>query len=120
MADKDPAVEAYINGFDGEAKKRMLALRQMVSKKVPEAKECISYGMPAYKLDKKPFFYFMAHKDHIGVYPGKVESYEFYKQLQQYASGKSTLKFPYSEPMPIDLIEKLIDYRLAQLAAPKE
>jgi len=108
-------VDDYIGQFDGEVRERLLRLRKLVKTMTPDAEEKISYGMPAYKLHNKVLIYFMAHKEHIGVYPGRLESYDSLPELQKYASGKSTLKFPNHQPLPYDLIEKFINYRLSQI-----
>ncbi len=114
--DKAEAVDEYINTFDGELKSRLESLRELVKSEIPGVEETISYGMPAYKLNKKIVLYFSGFDKHIGIYPGRVQDYGFSKNLQKYASGKSTLKFPNDEPLPEGVIKEFISFRLKEIS----
>lgn len=105
-------VDEYIAQFDGVVQQRLVRLREMIFAAVPDAEEIISYGMPAYKLNKNILLYFSGYKGHVGIYPGRVENYSFSSTLQKYASGKSTLKFPNDEPLPEAVISEFIRYRI--------
>lgn len=74
-------IDEYINTHDGAVKKRLLQLRQLVATCCPDAVESISYGMPAYKLHKKPLIYFAAFAHHIGLYATPSAHESFAKEL---------------------------------------
>mgnify|MGYP000987380750 FL=1 len=77
-------VDEYIDTFFGEVQKRLIDMRSLVKRCCPEAVESISYGMPAYKLNKKPLIYFAAFDNHIGVYATPSVHELFAKQLATY------------------------------------
>ncbi len=108
-------VDEYIAQFDGVVEERLKRVRKLILDAAPDAEESISYGMPAYKLDKKILTYFSGYKGHVGIYPGKIENYAFSKTLQKYASGKSTLKFSNDVPLPEAVIAEFISYRIAEV-----
>lgn len=108
-------VTQYIQGFEPAIAKRLQELREFIFKTAPDAEETISYAIPAYKVNGKIFIYFSGYVHHIGMYPGRIENYDFSDRVKKYASGKSTLQFKHSEPLPFDIIEELLKYRLAQI-----
>ena len=112
---KDEQVTKYIQGFEATIADRLTQLREFIVATVPQAKECISYAMPAYKVDGKILIYFAGYAKHIGMYPGRIESYDFSERIKKYAHGKSTLQFKNSEPLPLDIIKELLEYRLKQI-----
>ncbi len=70
--------------------------------------------MPAYKLNKKPLVYFAAYKNHIGFYATPSGHAEFSTELSKYKQGKGSVQFPIDEPMPLDLIERIVKFRAAE------
>lgn len=86
-------------------------IRAIGKRVVPEATEAVSYGMPTLKLNGKNFFHFCGFKNHIGVYPAIDEEDSKIPELKKYRTGKGTFQFKLSEPIPYDLIEKMIKYR---------
>ena len=82
----------------------------MLKKLLPKAEEKLSYGVPSFKLDGKTIMY-AAFKNHIGLYP-EPKIIEFFKdELKPYPTSKGTIKFDLSEPIPYDLIEKIVRYK---------
>lgn len=110
-------VDEYIKSFDGITKERLEEMRALVKKQLPGAEERISYDIPAYFVDKKLIVYFAGYKQHIGMYPGRSISEAYNKLAAKYASGKSTARFPHSEPLPTDIIKKFIKLRLEETHA---
>lgn len=106
------AVEAYINSFPDEARMRMNALRAMILAQVPHAVEGISYGMPAYKLNGQPLVYFAGYKKHIGFYATPNGHEAFNVELSVYKQGKGSVQFPLDEPLPMELIARIVDFRM--------
>jgi uncharacterized protein YdhG (YjbR/CyaY superfamily) len=103
------AVDAYIAAAPKAAQPRLRALRKLIKAAAPQATERLSYRMPYYDY-KGRLIYFSAFKNHIGVYP--VGEAANYKELSKYMTGRGTYRFPLDEPMPMDLIKKLVEARV--------
>lgn len=110
------SVDDYIAAADPEVREVLRTIRTTVSEAVPEATECISYQMPAFR-QKKVFFYFAAFKKHIGVYP-PVQDPKLAAELEPYRGPKGNLQFPLAEPVPHDLIARVARSLARQYAAP--
>lgn len=108
-------VESYINEFDGEVKERLLKMRALVRAAVPEAEEGIMYGLVGYKLGKKPLVYFGGFKHHVGFYATPNGHEAFREEFAKYKQGKGSVQFPSDQPLPVELIKRVIDYRKGQL-----
>ena len=102
-------VDAYIAAAPRTAQPRLRQLRRTIRAAAPMAQERISYGMPFYEY-KGRLIYFSAFKNHIGVYP--VGEAAKHKDLSKYMTGKGTYRFPLEEPMPMDLIRKVVQARI--------
>ncbi len=108
------AVDAYIAAAPKAVQPLLRELRQTIKAAAPQADERISYGMPYYRYHGH-LVYFAIFKDHIGVYPaGQAERY---KQLRKYMTGKGTLRFPLDQPLPVDLIKKMVQDRAKESEA---
>ncbi len=108
MAD---AVSEYIQQFEGEMKTRLLEMRKLILAEVPDAKESIAYGMPAYKLQGKPLVYFAGYAHHVGFYATPNGHETFAREFAQYKQGKGSVQFPNDQPLPLDLIKRVVKYR---------
>lgn len=104
-------VESYINQFDGEVRARLLKIRDAIRAEAPEADESISYGMPAYKLNGKPLVYFAGYAQHVGFYATPNGHEAFKQEFSKYKQGKGSVQFPNDQPLPIDLIKRVVRYR---------
>ncbi len=113
---KYDTVDEYINSLPDRTKEELTKLRAMIKNLVPDTNESMSYGMPGYKLNNKPLVYFAGWKDHIGFYPtpSGIEALE--TELKPYKTGKGTLQFSLTKPIPWDIIEKVIKNRIKSLA----
>ena len=110
--DKDTlTVEEYINHFTGETKARLVTLRELIRSEVPEAQEGIMYGLVGYKLRKKPLVYFGGFEHHVGFYATPNGHEAFKQDLSKYKQGKGSVQFPLDEPLPIDLVRRMVQYR---------
>lgn len=87
-------------------------MRHLIRKNAPEAVESISYGMPGYKLNKKPLVYFAGHANHIGFYATPVGHEAFALELSGYKTGKGSVQFPIDQPLPTELIERMVRFRV--------
>lgn len=104
-------VSAYIAQFDAPIVERLSALRAAVFSFAPSADESISYGMPAYKVNKRPLIYFAAFVNHIGVYATPSGHAAFATELAIYKQGKGSVQFPHDRDIPLDLIGRIIAFR---------
>ena len=116
MENKRPtpaSVDDYIAGFSPEVQHLLQAVRAVVCRAAPEAEEVISYQIPAYR-QAGMLVYFAAFKQHLGFYPPVKGDAQLMQDIAPYAGDKGNLRFPYSQPMPLDLIERITRLRLQQ------
>lgn len=104
------SVDEYIAGFPPEVQEILRRVRATVCAAAPEAEERISYRMPAL-VQGGVLVYYAAFKHHLGLYP-PVEDEALRKKVARYAGPKGNLQFPYSEPIPYDLIGEIVESRL--------
>lgn len=107
-------VEEYIAGFPEAVQELLEKVRATIKAAVPEAAETISYGMPAYKLNGRPLVYFAGYKKHIGFYATPTGHAAFSEELSKYKQGKGSVQFPVDEPMPLDLISRIVQFRVKE------
>ena len=104
-------IDVYLKSFTGLKLTRLTEMRSILRSVLPDAEECLSYGMPAYRLGKV-LVYFAGNKEHIGFYPTPGPIKEFAHELSQWKYSKGAIQFPYSEPLPLKLIVKIASKRL--------
>ena len=110
----DPeGVDHYLSKFQGEARKRLEKLRQVISENAPEAIEKMSYGVPAFYLNGNLIVY-AAFKHHVGIYPTPSAIEAFMEKLKGFETSKGTIKFPLDKPMPYDLVAEITQYRVRE------
>jgi uncharacterized protein YdhG (YjbR/CyaY superfamily) len=88
-------------------------MRQTIKKAAPKAEEVISYNMPAFKYHGI-LVYFAAYKNHIGFYATPTGHSEFKEELSIYKQGKGSVQFPLTKPLPLDLITKIVKFRVKE------
>ena len=113
--DKPKSTDEYISSFPKEIQFLLQEVRETIKSAAPNANESISYGMPAYKLNGKAFVYFAGYKNHIGFYATPTGHAEFTEELSKYKQGKGSVQFPINEPMPLDLITKIVKFRVSEV-----
>ncbi|MBS1667372.1 MAG: DUF1801 domain-containing protein [Bacteroidetes bacterium] len=106
-------IDSYIAEQPEEVQPILEKLRQTIKKAAPKAEEVISYRMPAFKYHGI-LVYFAANKNHIGFYPTGSGIEAFKEELEEYAGGKGTAKFPIGKALPWKLIAQIVKYRVAQ------
>ena len=107
-------IEAYIQQFPDSVQEILRKIKALIKKQAPDAEELFAYGMPAYKLYKKPLVYFAAFKNHIGFYATPTGHSAFQNELAAYKQGKGSVQFPLDQPIPYKLIEKMVKFRVAE------
>lgn len=104
-------VDAYIAAAPKRAQSRLRQIRQIIRSEAPQAEEGFSYRMPSYTYRGK-LMYFAAFKHHIGLYP--VGNADKHLGMSRYMTGKGTYQFPLDEPLPVDLIRRLVRTRVKE------
>lgn len=92
-------------------------LRKIIHAQNPEIEEYIGYQMPAFRYKKKPLVYFAGYKKHIGFYPGAEGIKNFEKDFNQnnYKFSKGAVQFPVNKDLPLDLIKKIVQFRITEI-----
>lgn len=111
-------VDEYISTFPKETAKILHQLRITVSKAAPEAEETISYGIPAFRYKGRIIIYFAGYKNHIGLYATPAAHTAFQKELSAYKQGRGSVQFPLDQSMPLDLIKKIVKFKVKQQDEP--
>ncbi len=107
------SIDEYIATFPAEVQKKLTQLRGLIREVVPDAREKISYQMPTFYLNGN-LVYFAAFSKHIGFYPAPSGMAEFSSELAKYKHGKGSVQFPLEEPLPIELIKRIVKYRVEE------
>lgn len=109
-------IDEYLRGIEAPKREALEALRRMILEVVPEAQECISYRIPAFRLRGKVIAGFAAFTEHLSYLPfsGSVLA-QLGDELDGYSMTKSALHFTADHPLPQALVRKLIAARLQQL-----
>ena len=107
MADKPIDVDDYLARFPDEARAILQKVRESVRTAVPDAEESISYGIPTFRENGHLVIYFGGWKTHVGVYPVSRGDEDYELAVGPYRAATDSLHFPYSKPIPYDLIERV-------------
>lgn len=107
-------MDEYISASDKAVQPLLKQMRKTISAEAKDAEESISYGMPGYKYLGKPLVYFAGYENHIGFYATPTGHDAFKKELSVYKQGKGSVQFPLSEKLPLDLIKKIVRFRVKE------
>ena len=107
MAESFETVDAYISSFPDDVQQVLEDVRQALHAGAPGAAERISYQIPTLTLDGRSLVHFAGWKRHVSLYPGPEGDADLDRALAPYRSGRGTLRFPLSDPMPLDLIGRI-------------
>ena len=103
---KIETVDEYIGEQDDAVKPYLNEIRQILRAALPDAQETISWSMPTYRKGRN-IIHFAASKKHLGLYPGGEAAEAFADRLKEYDVSKGTIRFPYSKPLPKELIAEI-------------
>ncbi len=115
MVQNSNSVEGYIKSFDKEVQERLNSIRHLVKKIVPDAEEGKSYGIIGFKINGRYLLYLGGFKNHISIYPFPSGSEEFKDVGKKYKTAKGTVQFPHTHPIPIEIVKRVIKYRLKEV-----
>ena len=107
-------IDEYIAGFPKDIQKILELIRATIKKAAPGAEETISYAIPAFKLKSRYLIYFAGYKNHISLYPAPRGNEAFKKDLSVYKGGKGTVQFPLDKPLPLNLISRIVKFRIKE------
>ena len=107
------SIDEYIATFPADIQKLLQEVRTTIKAAAPEAEEKISYQMPTFFLNGN-LVHFAAFKNHIGFYPAPTGMEAFAQDLAQYKGAKGSVQFPLNKPMPLDLITRIVKYRVTE------
>ena len=113
------SIDEYIASFPPDIQARLGAMRATIRAAAPEAEEKISYQMPTFFL-KGNLVHFAAFNQHIGFYPAPRGIEEFKEELSIYKGAKGSVQFPLDQPLPLDLVARIVRFRVAENLAAAE
>jgi uncharacterized protein YdhG (YjbR/CyaY superfamily) len=106
-------IDGYIKLFPEPVQKKLNTLRRLIGKLAPDAQEKIAYQMPTFFLNGN-LVHFAAHTNHIGFYPTPSGILKFERELSKYESSKGAVQFPLQEELPLDLISRIVKFRVEE------
>ena len=108
-------IDEYLATLGNDQRAALGKLRKAIRAAAPKAEECISYRLPAFRLNGKPLVAFGAAKNHCAFYPMSSSTVESHRnELKGYDTSKGTIRFPASHPLPTALVRKLVKARIAE------
>lgn len=120
MAKRARTIDEYLAGLEPGSRAALEKIRKAIRSAVPKAEECITYGMPGFRLDGRCFVAFRATAKHCSLHPMSGRTVAAHaKALAGYDTSPGTIRFPPSDPLPAALVRKLVKARLAEDAPPR-
>ena len=117
MAARPQTIDEYLAPLSGEKRAALEKLRAAIRSAAPGAEECISYGIPAFRLGGRLLVAFGAAAKHCSFYPGAHPLKAHRDELEAYDTSKGTIRFRADSPLPAALVRKLVKTRIAEYAA---
>jgi uncharacterized protein YdhG (YjbR/CyaY superfamily) len=106
------SIDEYIAEFPPQTQKVLQEMRELIRASAPGATETISYAIPTFDLNGKHLVHFAAFEHHIGFYPTGSGAEAFREELKAYKGGKGSVQLPLGEPLPADLIRRIVEFRV--------
>lgn len=122
MSIKQPfnSVEEYFSSHPEKTRRTLIELKDCILKVAPDASEILNYNIPAYTLieggKREHQIMIAGYKNHVGLYPHPTTIEKFESELSDYKKSKGSVQFPLDEPLPKELIERMIKYRMEVLS----
>ncbi|HEX4641361.1 MAG TPA: DUF1801 domain-containing protein [Chthoniobacterales bacterium] len=105
--------DRYLAALSDDKRAALENLRQQIKAAAPKAEECMSYGIPGFRLNGRWLVGYGAAKKHCAFYPSSIVQ-RFKKELKNYDTSKGTIRFSADEPLPNALVRKIVKARIAQ------
>ena len=106
-------IDEYIASFPTNIQAKLCELRKAIWEAAPQVEETISYQMPAFKQNGI-LVYFAAFKNHIGFFPTASGVFAFKEKLAGYETSKGTIRFPMDQPLPLDLVKEIVQFKVKE------
>jgi uncharacterized protein YdhG (YjbR/CyaY superfamily) len=106
-------IDTYIANYPKNVQLLLRTMRATIQKAAPKAQEAISYGVPTYKLNGN-LVHFGGFKDHVSFFPTASGTAAFKREISKYKNSKGTIQFPLDKPLPLDLITKIVRFRVVE------
>jgi uncharacterized protein YdhG (YjbR/CyaY superfamily) len=119
MRTKPQSIDQYLASLPPGQRVRLEGLRKTIKAAAPGVEECISYQMPAFRLNGRMLVWFGATSNHCALYPGALPIETHKDDLAAYDTSKGTIRFQADRPLPVTLVRKLVKTRIAENAARK-
>jgi uncharacterized protein YdhG (YjbR/CyaY superfamily) len=113
---KPQTIDEYLAALSDDKRVALQRLRKSIRAAAPRAEECISYGIPAFRLGGKLLVAFGAGVNHCAFYPGSV-LHAYRQELKNYDTSRGTIRFQAQRPLPAALVRKIVKARIAKNAA---
>ena len=109
-------VRRYLAALPPDSRRRLTKVRSTIRAVAPAAVEHFSYGIPGSRLDGQPLVWYAAFAHHTSMYPLTAGMRrECAAELEEYETSKGTVRFPLSEPLPLDFVKRLVEARVAEI-----
>jgi len=113
---KPKTIDKYLPGVNADHRNVLEKVRRTIRAVAPKAEECISYGIPAFRLDGRSLLFFGAWANHCALYPGSSAMLKkFRNDLRDFQTSKSTIRFSAGKPLLVSLVKKLVKARVAEI-----
>ena len=113
---KPVTIDDYLAPLDDIKRAALEKLRRAIKRAAPRAEECMSYGIPAFRLDRRVLVFFAAARNHCSFFPGAFPIAALHDELGGYSTSKGTVRFDPAKPLPAALVRKLVKVRIAEHA----
>jgi len=120
MSATPKSIDDYLSRLSEDKREALEKIRKTVRAAAPRAEECISYQLPAFRLDGRMLVWFGAASHHCSFYPGAEPIRAHRRDLEAYDTSKGTVRFPVDRPLPAALVRKLVQARIAERTGPKQ
>jgi uncharacterized protein YdhG (YjbR/CyaY superfamily) len=109
-------VDEYIAGFPDETRAVLQEMRTLIKAAAPDATERMSYAIPTFDLNDRHFVHFAGYESHVGFYPAPSGIAAFKDELRPFKTAKGSAQFPLEQPLPADLIRRMVAFRVEEEA----
>ena len=110
------SIDEYIGEYPPATQTALRKMRALIKAAAPDATETISYAIPTFDLNGAHLVHFAAYERHVGFYPTGSGVAAFKDELTAYKSAKGSVQFPLGQPLPADLIRRIVEFRVGESA----
>ena len=120
MRDQFTTIDEYLATFPPDVQEKLKGIRALIRRTAPDAEEAIRYGIPTFRQNGSNLVHFAAFKDHLSFFPTASGVEVFRKELSSYHMSKGTIQFPLDKPVPYDLVERIVRFRVEETLKKKK